>query len=267
MNSLVVILLRFRKGKYGCKSNIAKAFLQIEIDKQDRDALRLLWIENGQVYVLRYTKLPFGLTSSPFILAATLQKHLDGTEMETETKDEILASFYVDDNIWSVDSLEELMERKETAVKTFADAGMNLRSWTSNNPEARKKFFEAEGEELLLDETVLGLSWNLESDDISVNHKRVTDLVGKEPRTKRQLYSYVAQVYDPLGLISPFTAVAKFFIRDVAEVCKGWDSKLPKTIGERVLRWTNEFSRLSEIQLPRYASLPDCNKQMLNRFL
>ena len=266
MNSLVVILLRFRKGKYATKSDIQKAFLQIQIHEQDRDALRLLWIEDGQVYILRYTKLPFGLTSSPFILAATLQKHLNKSDIDTETKDEILASFYVDDNIWSVDSLEELLDRKETAVKTFAEAGMNLRSWTSNHPEARKKFFEAEGEELSLDETVLGLSWNLESDEISINHKRVTDLIGKEPRTKRQLYSYVAQIYDPIGLISPFTAVAKFMIRDVAEVCKGWDSKLPKGIGQRVLQWTDEFSRLSEIQLPRYVSLPDCKKQMLVGF-
>ena len=118
MNPLVVILLRFRKGKYATKSNFQKAFLQIQI--QDRDALRLLWIEDGQVYILRYMKLPFGLTSSPFIFAATLQKHLNESEMETETKNEILASFYVDDNIWAVDSLEELLDRKETAVKIFA---------------------------------------------------------------------------------------------------------------------------------------------------
>ena len=266
MNSLVVILLRFRKGRYASKADIQKAFLQIEVAEQDRDALRLLWIEDGQVQILRYTKLPFGLTCSPFILGAVLQKHLNESEMDPEMKDEILASFYVDDNVFAMDNIEDLMNRKETAVKIFAEAGMNLRQWTSNHPEARRKFFEAEGEELPLEETVLGLSWNLESDNISINHKRVTDLIGKEPKTKRQLYSYVAQIYDPLGLVSPYTVVAKFLIRDVAESCKGWDSKLPKGMGERVLRWTDEFSRLSEIQLPRNVSLQGCKKQMLVGF-
>ena len=266
MNSLVGILLRFRKGKFGAKSDIAKAFLMVGIDIKDRDALRLLWVEDGQVWVYRYARLAFGLTSSPYLLAAVLQKHLGAIQLDDDLKDQILSSFYVDDNIYSSDSLEDLLDRKNKSVKIFADAGMNLRQWNSNHPTARKLFHEAEGEELPLEDTVLGLHWNLDTDTISINSKRITDLIGKTPTTKRQLNSFVAQLYDPLGLISPFTAKAKFLVRAAAETCRGWESKLPKDIGEKVKKWTNEFPHVSAIKLPRHVGLVGTTKQMLVGF-
>ena len=76
----------------------------------------------------------------------------------------------------------------------------------------------------------------------------------------------MAQLYDPLGLLSPYTAKAKFLVRAAAETCKGWDSKLPKDIGERVRIWTDEFPHVSEIKLPRHVALAENTKQMLVGF-
>ena len=266
MNSLVGILLRFRKFRYGAKADIAKAFLMIEIDIKDRNALRLLWVVDGIVWVFRFARLPFGLTSSPFILAAVLLKHLGSTPLDDSLKDQIMSSFYVDDNIFSEDSVQALLNRKELSVKVFREAGMNLRSWTTNNNIARTLFSNDDGEDKDLEETVLGLLWDLKADTISVNSKRITELIGKTPTTKRRLNSYVAQLYDPLGIVAPFTAKAKFFVRAAAEECKGWDTKLPSAIGEGVQQWTREFTRISQIRLPRWVGVNNCSHQMLVGF-
>ena len=58
MPNLLKILYNFRIGKIGLIADIEKAFLQIELAKEDRDVHRFLWYENG-------------LTCSPFILTAT----------------------------------------------------------------------------------------------------------------------------------------------------------------------------------------------------
>ena len=61
--------------------DIEKAFLNIEIPPEQRDFLRFLWVndvssENPELIKLRFTRLVFGLTSSPFVLNATLRKHI-----------------------------------------------------------------------------------------------------------------------------------------------------------------------------------------------
>ncbi|XP_037509595.1 uncharacterized protein LOC119386346 [Rhipicephalus sanguineus] len=46
---LVKILLRFRTHPIAITADIEKAFLQISIKEEDRDAFRFLWFEEGDV--------------------------------------------------------------------------------------------------------------------------------------------------------------------------------------------------------------------------
>ena len=59
---------------------LKQAFLQIQIDTEHRNFLRFLWYDDIRTdfvpSVLRFTRLVFGLTSSPFILNATVKFHL-----------------------------------------------------------------------------------------------------------------------------------------------------------------------------------------------
>ena len=66
------ILVRFRLGEIRIVANIKKAFLQIAIDEDQRDFLRIIWYknvfaQNPTVKILRFARLVFGLTLSPFI--------------------------------------------------------------------------------------------------------------------------------------------------------------------------------------------------------
>ncbi|GBN17821.1 hypothetical protein AVEN_54267-1 [Araneus ventricosus] len=70
------VLLRFREFVYAFCSDIQGAFLTIGIAEEDRDYLRFFWFPDKQdsksYKILRMTRVPFGVTSSPFMLAATI---------------------------------------------------------------------------------------------------------------------------------------------------------------------------------------------------
>ena len=62
-------------------SDIKQAFLNIAIAEEHRDLLRFLWYENfdaddPEVIILRFTRVVFGLTSSPFLLNGTISSHV-----------------------------------------------------------------------------------------------------------------------------------------------------------------------------------------------
>ena len=252
MNSLVRILLRFRKGKFAAKADIEKAFLQVGIAPKDRDLCRILWIIDEKVYIYRFNRLCFGLSCSPFLLHAVMHHTLSDSQIDDETRDHIISSFYVDDSVYSDKTLKGLLGKRTTAIDSFHQAGMPLRDWNSNSPEAQSIFSSEENNrEMPSEETVLGLMWDLKSDTIGINHKRVLSLVGKLPTTKRTLWSFVHSLYDPFQFAAPYSIQAKFLTNEVSKVVKGWDDKIPLELAQKVRDWMEDFKNLEEFRFPR----------------
>jgi hypothetical protein len=91
---LSAILLRFRCHKYGPITDTEKAFLHINLDEEDRDATCFLWLDTtsnpeSKFDVYYFKSVLFGASSSPFILNATIDKHLsqyDGSVVENMKK-------------------------------------------------------------------------------------------------------------------------------------------------------------------------------------
>ena len=77
----------------------------VSVQESDRDVLRFLWFddvdsENCKMICLRFTRVVFGVSCSPFLLNATLQHHLDKyVTSHPETVNKLTASLYVDDVI------------------------------------------------------------------------------------------------------------------------------------------------------------------------
>jgi len=66
------ILIRFHSYRVALTADIEKAFLMVAVRPSDRDALRFLWIEcidkkEPKVVALRFTRVVFGVSSSPFL--------------------------------------------------------------------------------------------------------------------------------------------------------------------------------------------------------
>ncbi len=85
LNSNIFVLLTFfRLNKIAVLADVEKAFLQIALSEKDREAVRFLFPHNGKVKdesmkieTFRFKRVLFGVNASPFLLAATIKKHLE----------------------------------------------------------------------------------------------------------------------------------------------------------------------------------------------
>ena len=113
--SLFEILLRFRLLQVTVSADIEKAFLQVCIDQDDIDSLRILWYDDAlqptrNETIFRYLRVIFGFVCSPLLLNATIRVHLNRWLEQAVTEEDrcglkrLLESFYVDDLTLSVPS-------------------------------------------------------------------------------------------------------------------------------------------------------------------
>ena len=102
----------------------------------------------------------------------------------------------------------------------------------------------------------LGLKWDHNNDTLVVS--RGTNSTITKSLTQRLVLSLVSKVYDPIGLVAPFTVGARLILEDIWRVNgQSWDDELPKDTVDRFLAWCVELPRLVEITIPRsYISGP-----------
>ena len=139
---LLAILLRVRLRKIAYLGDIEKAFLQVGVRPQDRDALRFLWIDNisevnnPKIKVYRWNRVAFGITSSPFLLRVTINQHLKKFEsVYPDIVKMVKQNLYVDDLLGGADNVKQAINDINQIKEIFKSASMNMRRWISNDPE------------------------------------------------------------------------------------------------------------------------------------
>ncbi|VDI18676.1 Hypothetical predicted protein [Mytilus galloprovincialis] len=136
LNKLTDFLTRFRYPNYALTTDIKKAFLQIGLDEKDRDFTRFFWhtdpsnLKSG-LETYRIKVILFGMTCSPFILNATLLKHL--STVKSATAEILKRDLYVDNVLTSVNTEEAALNFFEESRELMTNAGFNLRTWKSNS--------------------------------------------------------------------------------------------------------------------------------------
>ena len=79
------IMLRLRNHRVALVGDIEKALLMVRMNENDKDVLRFLWVDDidkaePKVITLRFTRVVFGHSSSPFLLNATIKHHIEQYE-------------------------------------------------------------------------------------------------------------------------------------------------------------------------------------------
>ena len=139
------MLLAFRSHKIAFTADIEKAFLQIELSTQDRDATRFLWLKDvdksannpDNLVVYRFCHVLFGAAPSPYLLNATIQHHL--TKQDDWISEDLQRSIYMDNVVTGTDTEPEALLYYTSSRNCFQKAGMNLRQWTSNSPALNRQ--------------------------------------------------------------------------------------------------------------------------------
>ncbi|KAK6761274.1 hypothetical protein RB195_022365 [Necator americanus] len=136
------LMLRFRIGKVAIISDVEKAFLQVRLQERDRDATRCLWLRDHKsppdqenILILRFTRVTFGLLSSPFLLAATTHYNLDQYENDSILVKEIKENLYVDNLLLTADTVEDAVKVYSCTKEMFNAPNMNIREFVSNEQD------------------------------------------------------------------------------------------------------------------------------------
>ena len=81
---------------------------------------------------------------------------------------------------------------------------------------------------------VLGSKWNHSRDTLVVSRGTTPDL--NRPITQRVVLSLVSAVFDPIGLVAPYTVTACFLLKDIWRLSEQqWDNNLPDDVRKNFL--------------------------------
>nr|XP_047129387.1 uncharacterized protein LOC124809364 [Hydra vulgaris] len=262
---LFFILLRFRANKYAFIADIEKAFLQIALDKNDRNYLRLIWfddiynINNSNLFssalaTYRICRVPFGVTSSPFLLNATLIYHTERYCLNDNISSKLLQSLHIDDLISSCVTIEEGILFFNKCKDILKEGGFNLRKFESNS-SAFEKQINGDNYERQTNTRVLGLKWNKTEDSIIYSFEDLLNVASIVP-TKREVMSFIASIYDPIGLINPVVVTCKNLFQRICVSKLGWNENL---YGDLLSTWNlilSDFKSVFQIAVPRWYMSP-----------
>ena len=285
------VLLRFRIYRVALVADIEKAFLNIAVDKEDRDCLRFLWPENPRengspIKVYRFCRVVFGLNCSPFLLNGTLRHHLMKYQVSDPTfVDRMINSFYVDDLVTGSDNPDEAFKLYLTAKERLAQGGFNLRKWLTNHKTLMGKLERNEENECIdsqVEQTfakanlgvvddgkshkVLGIPWDSNSDVLGFDFQHVYEKAEQLKATKRNILSVLACLFDPLGVVSPLTVSARIFFQTLCRKSElGWDEELTTGLKKHWEDWVKSLKQARRIDVSRNV-LNATNKVQLHGF-
>lgn len=243
LERIPAVMSRFRSKRIGVTADIKKAFLQMSVAERDRNALKFLWWADEdckEVVTYRHARVVFGVKSSPFLLAITLQHHLRKYGLDNpEIAEKLLHSLYVDNTVVSVDSMKEAEEFQKWSQELLIAAKFDLRGWEFGPSSEEKEV------------PILGMNWKTKSDTLSLCLEGVvkkSDL----PVTKRGLLAAVNSVFDMMGFASPFIIIPKLLFQRCCEADLKWDDALPEDIAGPFKNWKTQVPALQKMEVPRW---------------
>ena len=228
---------------------------------------------------LRFTRVVFGVLSSPFLLNAMIKPHV---KRYKDTHPEFVSTFtrsiYVDDVTYGASDDNAAFELYIKSKKVLADGGFNLRKFISNFQSLQRRIEASEGHSSLKEkkdcsvveedktytkdvlggvqvnqdgeQKILGVRWNFVQDQLVFDLSELVILVGNVEPTKRHIVGVGSKFYDPLGFISPVTIQFKMLFQELCLSKIHWDEPLS---GELLSKWNSLVSNFQStvMTIPR----------------
>ncbi|XP_041422759.1 uncharacterized protein LOC108719567 isoform X1 [Xenopus laevis] len=271
-NTLPGVLCRFRKYPVAVMCDVEKMFHQFHVKNEDRDFLRFLLWEDGDIDTepaeYRMKVHLFGAASSPGCANYGMKYLAKQNEKDCPSAANFLKkNFYVDDGLISLESTESAIQLVKESQELCARGNLRLHKFISNNREVLESISDSERASTMKNvdlnydhlpvQNVLGLGWNVEDDNFFFE----VSIEEKVP-TRRTILSTVASIYDPLGFLAPVILKAKEMLQELCRQKLEWDEPIPESLRPRWESWIRDLqnSLISLIRIPRCFVPPDFRK-------
>ena len=263
--SIFDIIIRFRTHQVALVDDIEKAFLMIGVTEQDRDVLRFLWMRDvttrpPEIVELRFTRVMFGVTASPFLLNSTIQHHMEQYKsVDPIFVEKFLRSIYIDDVTAGSVDVQQAYEFFVKSKMRLAEAGFNLHKFLTNSVELLERISAVEQPSTATttaqvadqDHQVLGVVWNPAKDQLIFDISEVNKSLDLQHPMKRQVIGFATRFYDPLGMMSPITVNFKMFFQELCKSKIDWDELLADDLLPVWKQLTSSILHAEPIVVPR----------------
>ncbi|XP_055589044.1 uncharacterized protein LOC129741345 [Uranotaenia lowii] len=256
--ALYATVINFRMPLYVVTADIEKMFRQIWVHPEDRKFQQILWRARPSEPISTYTlnTVTYGLASSPFHATRILEQLAADEGKYYPLAAQILRNgTYMDDILTGHNDPKTLEDSCHELIEMLSKAGFVLRKFATNNQSILSKIPSELWElknVLELDRTAaiktLGLLWFPHSDSLRF---KVPVLPESSGITKRIVVSEMAQLFDPLGLLSPVVMQAKMFVQRLWAEHLPWDTELAEDLSIWWKQYRRTLQRLLDIEIPR----------------
>ncbi|XP_011694053.1 PREDICTED: uncharacterized protein LOC105453629 [Wasmannia auropunctata] len=255
-NDLLALLIRFRVHPYVILADVQKMYRQVLVNPDQRSLQRIIWRFNDKdpIQVFELNTLIYGTASAPFLATRCLKELANLIENRLpEIAGIIRKDFYVDDLLTGAQTIEQAIEIRQSISQVLESAGFPLRKWASNEHaiihDVPKKDQNLDSVNFTNDgmTKTLGTTWQALSDSLTFTIKEL----GQPKVTKRQFLAETAQIFNPLGLISPCIITAKMLLQELWLHKLSWDESLPLDLHNKWLSFRQQVRKLDQIRVPR----------------
>ena len=161
----------------------------------------------------------------------------------------------MDDTMDSTKTEDDAMYLYQELKKLWQVCGMKPHKWLSNSRkvldqipiEERAKKIDIK-DNILPSLKTLGIVWIAEEDKFTFLSNNVNDGFNY---TKRNFLKKISTLFDPLGLLAPFTIRSKILMQETWNAGIDWDEKVPETIKQKMKKWFQELQMLDLIKVDR----------------
>ena len=271
LQDLFRVLLRLRRYQYTITSDVSEMFLRVRLDPKDRPYHRFVF--DGDDYI--WNSILFGNVSSPNGSQKVLSSVCDLFGKDYPEAEETLRhSLYMDDASDSRPTEEKALATAQQLIGLLDKCTMPIHKFYSNSklviqnldPKLLAKQITI-GENSIDVETgkILGMCYNAspEEDYLSFTgkfksirewtNKASVTKVEKGKWTKRHVARAAASIYDPHGLISPFTVRSKIILQEIWKHKElDWDDILPEEICFNWEQWMEQVFVIPLIKIERW---------------
>ena len=143
--NIMDIIMRFRVHKVALTADIEKAFLMVSVAEKDRNMLRFVWInditkDDPKIIPLRFKRIVFEVSSSPFLLNAIIRHHLKKhVSKMPDTVARISCSIYINNVAYDADNKDQAYQLYLESMSLLMSSGFNLRKVVTNSTPPTEK--------------------------------------------------------------------------------------------------------------------------------
>ena len=158
---------------------------------------------------------------------------------------------YVDDRLTGADDEEKAMKLQQLMTELMYHATFHLMKWSSNSEDVLNHIEKKDRVPNTLTDfsekeplKALGIGWNTLTDCFEFHVPRNQFLLHKR-KTKRSMLSDASKMFDPMGILSPYTIRSKVLFQPLWSRGLQWDENLPEDIKQQWDIWKSDLPVLN----------------------